>query len=141
MVSYGESDFREWAEENEFNDEDVRLMRRTAGKRALMWLLIPMAFALIGLIPGQEDWFTVADFLFVLFFNPFFVQAWTCYKCVKQGTFDNVRSGIILKIFFVIQAVSYIFVIPLLLKLIFVKRGFGTGWRGLMKKGKVGNHA
>ena len=44
MVSYGDSGFMEWAEENGFNDEDVRLMQRTAGKRALLWLLIPMAF-------------------------------------------------------------------------------------------------
>ena len=77
MVSYGDGGFMEWAEENEFNDEDVRLMQRTAGKRALLWLLIPMAFALIGLIPGQDVWITVADILFVVFFNPFFVQAWT----------------------------------------------------------------
>lgn len=141
MVSYGDSGFMEWAEENGFNNEDVRLMQRTAGKRALLWLLIPMAFALIGLIPGQDVWITVADILFVVFFNPFFVQAWTSYKCVKQGSFDNVRSGILLRIFCLIQVVSYIFVIPLLLKLIFVKQGFGTGWRGLMKKGKIGNHA
>ena len=60
---------------------------------------------------------------------------------MKQGSFDNVRSGILLRIFCLIQVVSYIFVIPLLLKLIFVKQGFGTGWRGLMKKGKIGNHA
>ena len=74
------------------------------------------------------------------FFNPFFVQAWTCYKCVKQGTFDNPRSGLLLKLFCFIKVVSYIFLIPLLLQLLFVKWGFGTGWRGLTKKGKIGNH-
>lgn len=91
----------------------VRLMQRTAGKRALMWFCIPWALALIALIPGQDSWIAVADMLFVGFFNPFFVQAWTCYKCVKQGTFDNPRSGILLKLFCFIKVVSYIFLIPL----------------------------
>lgn len=140
MVSYGDSGFQEWAEENGYTDEDVRLMQRTAGKRALMWFFIPWAFALIALIPGQDSWIAVADILFVVFFNPFFVQAWTCCKCVKQGTFDNPRSGILLRLFCFIKVVSYIFLIPLLLQLLFVRRGFGTGWRGLMKKGKIGNH-
>lgn len=140
MVSYGDSSFREWAEENGFDDADVRLMQRTAGKRALMWFCIPWAFARIALIPGQDSWIAVADMLFVGFFNPFFVQAWTCYKCVKQVTFDNPRSGLLLKLFCFIKVVSCIFLIPLLLQLLFVKRGFGTGWRGLTKKGKIGNH-
>lgn len=114
-------------------------MQRTAGKRALMWFCIPWAFARIALIPGQDSWIAVADMLFVGLFNPFFVQAWTCYKCVKQGTFDNPRSGLLLKLFCFIKVVSYIFLIPLLLQLLFVKRGFGTGWRGSTKKGKIGN--
>lgn len=115
-------------------------MQRTGGKRALMWLCIPWAFAPIALIPGQDSWIAVADALLVVFFNPFFVQAWICCKCVKQGTVDNPRSGILLRLFCFIKVVSYIFLIPLLLQLLFVRRGFDIGWRGLTKKGKSGNH-
>lgn len=52
MVSYGDSGFHEWAEENGFDDTDVRLMQRTAGKRALMWFCIPWAFARIAVNSG-----------------------------------------------------------------------------------------
>ncbi len=94
MVSYGDSGFRSWAEERGFNDDDLRLIRKTAIGRAWLWLLIPEALCLISLIPGQESWLAVGQMMFMLFFNTFFVHAWTMCKCIKQGTFDNVRSGL-----------------------------------------------
>ncbi len=139
MVSYGDSDFRQWADDNGFNDSDLKLIRKTAGIRAWMWLLIPNAISLLAFIPGQESWQQVGGMLFFMFFLSFFVHAWTFYKCIKQGTFDNVRSGIILKLFSFLMVVSYITIIPLILK-IFIKKGYGTGLKGLIKKGKVGNH-
>ena len=139
MVSYGDRDFIKWAEDNGFDNSDLKLIQSTAAKRAWLWLLIPMAISMISLIPGQESWASVGGMLFFVFFQPFFVQAWTFHNCVKQGTFDNVRSGIILKLFAFCMVISYIFIIPLILK-IFIKKGYGTGLKGLIKKGKVGNH-
>ena len=139
MVSYGQKDFKEWAEENNFNDADVKLIKSTAAKRAWLWFLIPEAICLLSLIPGQESWAFVGQMFFFIFFLPFFVQAWTLYKCIKQGTFDNVRPGLILSLFSFLMVISYITIIPLILK-IFTKRGYGTGMNGLIKKGKVGNN-
>ncbi len=139
MVSYGDRDFKAWAEERGFNDSDLRLIKKTAGLRALLWLAIPESLCLLSLIPGQESWLTVGQGVFFIFFLSFFIHAWTFYKCIKQGTFDNVRGGIILKLLCFIMVLSYITVIPLILK-IFIKKGYGTGINGLIKKGKVGNH-
>ncbi|MGN1348144.1 MAG: hypothetical protein ACI4VI_04300 [Acutalibacteraceae bacterium] len=139
MVTYGEKDFRIWADERGFNDDDLKLIKSTAAKRALLWLLIPQSICLLSLIPGQESWSFIGQAIFFIFFNSFFVHAWTMYKCIKQGTFDNVKSGIILKVFTFLMVISYITIIPLILK-IFIKKGYGSGINGLIKKGKVGNH-
>lgn len=139
MISYGQKDFKEWAEERNFNDADLLLIKRTTAKRAWLWILIPEAFCLLSLIPGQESWAFVGQMLFFIFFLPFFVQAWTLYKCIKQGTFDNFKPGLILSLFSFLMVVSYITIIPLVLK-IFTKRGYGTGLNGLIKKGKVGGN-
>lgn len=140
MVSYGDNDFKQWAEKHGFNDGDLKLIKNTAAKRALLWIMIPQAISLLGLVPGWESWNIVGQGLFVLFFLPFFCGAWTMYKCIKQGTFDNVKSGLILRIFTLLKIISYISIIPLLLNLIFVKKNYGTGINGLIKKGKIGNN-
>ncbi len=139
MVNYGDEDFRKWADEREFNNSDLEVIKKTAAKRALLWIIIPNALSLLSLIPGQESWASVGGMLFFLFFQPFFVHAWTLCKCINQGTFENAKSGIILKFFAFSMVISYIFIVPLIMK-IFIKKGYGTGINGLIKKGKVGNH-
>ena len=138
MVSYGDAGFREWADGLGLDNNDLKLIKSTAAKKTLMWFLIPQSISLIGLIPGQEAWVSLAQMLFVFFFLPSFCGAWLQYKIIKQGTFENVKPGIILGLFTLLRLISNIGVIPFIIQITFVKKGYASGLHGLLKKGKIG---
>lgn len=63
--------------------------------------------------------------------------AWVQYKVIKQRTF-NVRPGLLYSLATVALFVNFIFIIPAIVFFVGRKRLWGSGIRGLMKKGRIG---
>lgn len=125
MVSYGDSEFREWAEENGFNDNDLKLIRKKAKGRMFLWFVLPALTLGIGSL-----------FCAPLLFNAFRVCAW-----IEQGTLEPKIgcSGLLL---YILLFISFFGIVP-----IFVWNSIknkntvpGSGIKSLIKKGKIGNH-
>lgn len=132
MVSYGDSEFRQWAEDAGFNDDDLALMRKTVTGRKWLWLALYLA--------GCAGTAVSSIIAFSMFFTlPFFLESWIFASILKNGSFD-VKPGFLWTILYFVEMVSFLCIFP-----IFIWRGcknkqWGTGINGLMKKGLIGNH-
>lgn len=145
MVSYGNDEFRTWAEEAGFNDDDLALMKRTVTRRKRIWFLLYLAGCGLGagiiapLSPELAE--IIGGFLsaFMFFALPFFLESWVFARVLKYGSFD-VKPNFIWSILYLVMLVSFVCIFP-----IFIWRGcknkqWGTGINGLLKKGLIGNH-
>lgn len=123
MVSYGDSGFQTWAEQNGFDDNDLELIKKTLAKRRWIWFVISITPA---------AWFTI----------PFFLMCRTMYYVLKDGSFDNFnpRPNIIIGLMTITMYISFISVIPYVFYKGAQKKWWGTGINGLIKKGLIGNH-
>lgn len=112
-------EYIQWLKDNHFSHDDETRIQNTAFTRTLIWFLL-------SCIPGLG--------LFVL---PLMLNAWTMYKIVKQKSFEP-RPGILYSICVLAMYISFILIIPLLIWILAKKYSWGTGLRGLIKRGKVG---
>lgn len=148
MVSYGNSEFREWAEENGFDDSDLALIGREVNKRKWIWVLIWLSCFFLylgqgGVLTGVlAEICTVIGSIAVLIF--WFGCSFAC-KCIsmsrtiKYGTM-NPKPGLLGSLFGLILVFTWLSVIPLIITLISRRKLWGTGINKLIKKGLIGNH-
>ena len=147
MVSFGDAEFREWAEELELNDADVEIARRKSRNNALKYFLLHLIGGAAGacstLVPKQysDILLGIAAICLLIFWLLLsnFVRAWSFAKNLKYGSF-NVRPGLFLSLYSLLMFISYASIIPLIISLIGKKRMWGTGFLRLIKKGIIGNH-
>ena len=152
MVSYGNEEFVKWAEENHFNDDDLRLIGKTVSKRKWIWLLLYLlacggGTAIISLIAPilpaevQSILEAICGLLgLCLFFTlPFFIESYVFSKIIKYGSFD-VKPGVIASILCLVMYISFVTIIPIIFWIGAKKKFWGTGINKLIKKGLVGNH-
>ncbi len=152
MVSYGDSEFVNWATENGFDDNDLALIGKTVTKRKWIWLLLYFlgcgggAAIISTLVPTlSENAQSIISAIFsllgiCLFFTlPFYVECAALSKFVKSGSF-NAKPGIIASILCLVMYISFITIIPIIFWQGAKKKFWGTGIRKLIKKGLVGGH-
>ncbi len=113
------AEYAEWLRENNFNAEDEQLILKTATRRTILLFLLSN-------IPSVG-----------LFTLPLLINAWAMKKIIKQKTFDP-NPGFWYSLYSLFMFISFIAVIPLIIYLIVKKGGWGSGLKGLIKKGKVG---
>ena len=146
MVSYGDNEFREWAEGLNLNDEDLSLLRKTVNRHKHIWFLIYLLGCSSGLATMMPDPFA-SIFLIVseicalgLFVAlPFFLESWMFARILKYGTF-NVRPNLIWSLLYICLLISCIAIFPLIIWKLTKKNLWGTGYNSLVKKGLIGNH-
>lgn len=119
MARQDDFEFQQWAEQNNFSEADLQLIKSTARNHTLLWFLT-------SLIPGVH----------LVTFSLMNI-AWVQYKVIKQRTF-NVRPGLLLTLASVVLFVNFIFIIPAIVYFVGRKRLWGSGIRGLMKNGRIG---
>lgn len=124
MISYGDTEFREWANDNGFSSSDLALIRKVAKRRAFGWFILP------ALTLGVGSFFAAP-----LMFNAYRVSQW-----VKQGTLEPriTFTGLIL---YLLLFTSFFGIIPLIvwLKIKDDSNLPGSGLQKLVRKGKIGN--
>lgn len=143
MVSYGDREFKEWADDLGLNDSDLKLIRSTALKRAVLWLFLGFCSIVAGVVASivfdQNTMLCIGiGYTVAAFFIPFFNHALLFRRQIKKGMFD-VKPGLFLGFCYLVQFLYYITITPLIAN-IFVKKGYGSGINGLIKKGKVGKN-
>lgn len=114
------AEYVQWLVDNGFSQEDERLILRTVTNRMILW-------ALLSCIPGV-GYFTL----------PLLILAWSMRKIVKNRSFDH-HPGLLFSLASLAMYITFIMVIPLVIWLLAKKFNWGTGIRGLIKKGKIGN--
>lgn len=114
------AEYAQWLNENNFSPEDERLILRTVNTRMLLW-------ALLSCIPGVG-----------FFILPLLILAWAMRKIVKNRSFDN-RPGLLFSFTSLAMYITFIMVIPFIIWRLAKRFNWGTGLRGLIKKGKIGN--
>lgn len=124
MVTYGDRDFREWAENNGLNDRDLVVLRKAASRRVLWWFILPALTLGIG----------------SLFCAPLMFNAWRVSQWIKEGSLDA-SPGLTGVILYLLLFISFFGIIPLI---VWVKIKDdpdlpGSGFNKLLKKGKIGN--
>lgn len=125
MVSYGDSDFRQWAEYNGFNDQDLMIIKKKAKGLMFLWFFLPALTLGIGSL-----------FCAPLLFNAFRVCAW-----IEQGTLEP-RVGCSGVIWYLLLFLSFFGIVPLVVWLSIKDKDTlpGSGIMKLKKRGKIGNH-
>lgn len=113
-------DYLQWLENNNYSQEDEKLILKTATGRMVIWLIL-------SCIPTLG-----------IFFMPLLMNAWTYRKIVKQKSFEP-RPGILYSLFALAMYITFILIIPWILWTIVKKGRWGCGIRGLIRKGKIGN--
>lgn len=102
-------EFQQWVEENDLSEEDLQEVKRAVGKRALIyWVLCHTPLAPIML--------------------PFLIVTWSCYKVLKQRTFD-IRVGFFATIYSLAMLICFVMVIPAIIYFVLRKGLYGTGMR------------
>ena len=124
MISYGDSDFREWAENNGFSDDDLIVIRKAAKRRVLWWFVLPALTLGIG----------------SLFCAPLMFNAWRVARWIEQGTLEP-SPGLTGTLLYLLLFFSFFGIVPLI---VWVKIKDdpslpGSGLKKLLNKGKVGN--
>ena len=119
MVNYGDSEFRQWVAENDYDEQDLKLIKKTCAKRMFIYFLF------------GGGW-TIMPFVSTLFINE-----WAQYKIIKQGTF-NPRYGLFFGIASLTHFISFIYIIPIIFNAIVKKTGKFTSLYYLSKKGFIG---
>lgn len=149
MVSYGNSEFREWAEEMGVDDNDLMLMKKEVDKHKWIWLLNWLLCFLM--YPGQSGALnsvlanictvigSISVLVFWLFGCSFLCKCINLSRTIKYGTM-NPKTGLVGTIFGLINFCTWLSIIPLIITLISRKRLWGTGINKLVKKGLIGNH-
>ena len=148
MVSYGDSEFQQWAEENGFNDSDLALIGKEATKRKWIWVLIWLLCFLM--YPGQSGMLTgvlanicttIGSIAVLIFWFgcTFACKCISMSRTIKYGTLDP-KPGLLGRLFGLILAISWLSIIPLIIYLIAKNKLWGTGINKLIKKGLIGNH-
>lgn len=139
MISYGDSGFRQWAEENNFNDADIALMRKTTSRRAWLWAALFLGFpAIFSALIGTDA--AICGIIPWMIFSPLLLEAWMFSCVLKQGTFDNVRGPFLWKLLYLCMFITFIYIWPLVFWKLAKKRMWGTGFKKLVKKGLIGQH-
>ncbi len=113
MARYEDPEFAQWIEENNFSEDDLSLICRTATRRMLIWYLIPP------------------------FCWPLMLNAWAQRRIIKKRTFSP-RHGFLFSLMSLAVFVSFILIVPFIVWLIVRNNGLGSGLRGLVKKGLIG---
>lgn len=152
MVSYGNEDFVNWANENGFDDHDVNLIGKTVTKRKWIWLILYFlgcggGGAIVSLIApnlSAEAQSTIGAicslFGICMFFTlPFYVECAVLSKIIKKGSF-NAKPGLITSILCLVMYISFITIIPIIFWWGAKKKFWGTGINKLLKKGLIGGH-
>lgn len=147
MVSYGDREFQQWAEELNLNDEDLSIWSKAVNKRKRIWFLIYLLGCLGGcLLSSLPE--TLANALMVvseicgmalIFVLPFFLESWAISRFLKYGTL-NVHPNIIWTLLYICLFISFISIITLIIWKLTKKNLWGTGFRKLVKKGIICNH-
>ena len=149
MVSYGDNEFREWAEENGFNDDDLVLIKKEVDKHKWLWFLNWLLCFLM--YPGQGGILngvlagictTIASIAVLIFWIvgcSFLCKCISLSRTIKYGTM-NPKTGLVGTIFGLILFITWLSIIPLIFTLISKKKLWGTGINKLIKKGLIGNH-
>lgn len=124
MVTYGDSDFREWAENNGFNNGDLVILRKAAKRRVLWWFILPTLTLGVG----------------SLFCAPLMFNAWRVSRWIKKGTLEP-SPGLTGTLLYLLLFISFFGIIPLI---VWVKIKDdpslpGSGLKKLIKKGKIAN--
>ena len=124
MVTYGDSGFREWAENNGLNDRDLVILRKAADRRVLWWFILPSLTFGIG----------------SLFCAPLMFNAWRVSRWIKKGTLEP-SPGFTGTILYLLLFISFFAIIPLIvwLKIKDDPNLPGSGFNRLLNKGKIGN--
>lgn len=150
MVSYGNEDFKEWAENLGFNDSDLSIIKSKLTKRKYLWLLLYLIGCCGGVIEStvsslpatiQSIIMSVVYIITLIIYVslPFFVECSMLLKIIKTGNF-NAKPGIITSLLTLVMYISFITIIPIIFWRGAKKKWWGTGINGLIKKGVIGNH-
>ena len=150
MVSYGNEEFKEWAENLGFNDSDLAIIKSKLTKRKYLWLLLYLIVCCGGVIESTVSSLPATTqsiimsvyyivFLFIYFSLPFFVECSMLLKIIKTGSF-NAKPGIITSLLTLVMYISFVSIFPIILWRGAKKKWWGTGINGLIKKGVIGNH-
>ena len=148
MVSYGDNGFRNWADENGFNDRDLALIGREVNKRKWLWVLIWLLCFLVyvgqsGTVSGVlANICTVvgsAAALILWFGCSFACKCISMSRMIKYGTMDP-KPGLLGMLFGIMLFFTWLSIIPLIITLVSRKKVWGTGINKLIKKGMIGNH-
>lgn len=149
MVSYGNEEFKEWAEGFGFNDSDLAIIESKLTRRKYLWLLLyligccggSISSVITSLPAGVQSFIMSVESIIALciFFSlPFFVECSSLLKIVKTGSFD-VKPGIITSLLSLVMYISFITIIPIIFWNGAKKKLWGTGINKLIKKGQIGN--
>lgn len=130
-------DFETWVEENNFTEDDLKLIKRTARNRAILWWLLPGVVTGIASVVSKDSAAALGSMLSGICL-PLCMLAWTYYKFIKQRTFEP-RTGIIYGICSLCMFVSFLMIYPAIIWFVSKKKFYGTGINGLLKKGLIGN--
>lgn len=98
-------DYLQWLEDNNYSQEDEKLILKTVNGRMILWLIL-------SCIPTVN-----------IFILPLLMNAWTWRKILKQKSFEP-RPGILYSLFSLAMYITFILIIPWILWTI-VKKG---GW-------------
>lgn len=150
MVSYGNEEFKEWAENLGFNDSDLAIIKNKLTKRKYLWLLLYLIGCCGGVIEStvsslpatiQSIIMSVVYIITLIIYVslPFFVECSMLLKIIKTGSF-NAKPGIITSLLTLVMYISFITIIPIIFWRGAKKKWWGTGINGLIKKGVIGNH-
>ena len=125
MVTYGDRDFREWAQNNGLDDQDLIVLRKAASRRVLWWFVLPALTLGVG----------------SLFCAPLMFNAWRVSRWIKKGTLEP-RPGLTGTFLFLLLFISFFGIVPLIVWLSIKDNPAlpGSGFKKLLRKGKVGNH-
>lgn len=142
MVTYGDREFREWADDAGLNDDDLKIARKTMGKRAFLWFIMYVVSYTVGiaLTIAMEGNFVymLAGAAVAAAFLPLFNSCLLWRKYIKKGSLDA-KPGPLLWFLLFAQFLNYVCILPLITQA-FVKKGYGTGLKGLLEKGIIGGH-
>ena len=150
MVSYGNEEFKEWAENLGFNDSDLSIIKSKLTKRKYLWLLLYLIGCCGGVIEStvsslpatiQSIIMSVVYIITLIIYVslPFFVECSMLLKIIKTGSFNS-KPGIITSLLTLVMYISFITIIPIIFWRGAKKKWWGTGINGLIKKGVIGNH-